>query len=255
MKTYELTDVQWKLVRPVFDPKVRRGPRARLSRRRMVEAVLWLARTGCQWRELPGRYGSWVAVWAQWRRWRDKGVWAEAMLRLHRVARAQAGRNVEPSLLMRDAQTVKGRRAGPGFHEAGGRGGRTRGTKRTVLVDYLGLPLAATATSARPHDSVVGWHLLDEVLPARPRVGTVMADRGYRALAHRVAARHGVVVDIRYVEPGQGFRPVRPLWKVEDCFAKLGGWRRMSRCFEGSPAAATAWLQVACVGVLLAATR
>ncbi len=45
-----------------------------------------------------------VAVWAQWRRWRDKRVWAEAMLRLHRVARA--GRTVAPSLLMLEAQTV-----------------------------------------------------------------------------------------------------------------------------------------------------
>ncbi len=121
-------------------------------------------------------------------------------------------------------------------------------------MDYLGLPVAARATSARPHDSVVGRRLLDEALPACPRVATVMADRGYRALSHRVAARHGVVVDIRYVEPGGGFKSIRPLWKVEDCFAKLGGWRRMSRCFEGSQAAATAWLQVACVGVLLAVT-
>ncbi len=211
----------------------------------MVEAVLWLARTGCRWRELPPRYGSWVAVWAQWWRWRDKGVWAQAMLRLHRVARAQAGRDVEPSLLMLDAQTVKGRRAGPGFREAGGRGGGARGTKRTVVVDYMGLPLAARATSARPHDSAVGRQLLDDVLPARPRVATVMADRGYRALAHRVSSRYGVTVDIGYVEPGGGFRPIRPPWKVEDCFAKLGGWRRMSRCFEGSQAAATTWLQVA----------
>jgi transposase len=62
VETYELTDVQWKLVKPVFDPKVRRGPKTRHSRRRMVEAVLWLARTGCRWRELPPRYGSWIAV-------------------------------------------------------------------------------------------------------------------------------------------------------------------------------------------------
>ena len=105
------------------------------------------------------------------------------------------------------------------------------------------------------HVSPVGRALLDVVLPEHPRVGTVRADRGYRPLAHGVAAKHGVIVDIRYVERGQGFRPVQPLWKVEDCFAKIGAWRRMSRCFEGSQAAAAGWLQVACVGVLLAATR
>ena len=105
------------------------------------------------------------------------------------------------------------------------------------------------------HVSPVGRALLDVVLPEHPRVGTVRADRGYRPLAHGVAAKHGVIVDIRYVERGQGFRPVQPLWKVEDCFAKIGAWRRMSRCFEGSQAAAAGWLQVGCVGVLLAATR
>ena len=57
------------------------------------------------------------------------------------------------------------------------------------------------------------------------------------------------------MEAGQGFGPIQPLWKVEDAFAKVGGWRRMSRCFEGTAVAAAAWLQVACVGVLLAATR
>ena len=255
VKPYELSDVQWKLVRPVFDPKGRRGPKARRPRRTMVEAILWLARTGCQWRELPARFGPWPAVWAQWRRWRDKGVWAQAMTRLRRVARVAAGRDPEPSLLMVDAQTVKGRRAGPGFHESGGRGGRTRGTKRTLVVDYLGLPVAAVATSARPHDARVGRELLEQVLATQPRVVTVVGDRGYRSMAHRVASRHGVLVEIKYVEAGQGFRPIQPLWKVEDAFAKIGAWRRMSRCFEGTAAAAPAWLQVACVGVLLAATR
>ena len=78
VKPYELTDEQWKLVRPVFDPQGRRGAKARRLRPRMVEAILWWARTGRQRRELPGRFGPWLAVWAQWRRWRDKGVWAEA---------------------------------------------------------------------------------------------------------------------------------------------------------------------------------
>lgn len=85
---------------------------ARRSRRTMVEAILRLARTGCQWRELPARFGPWPAVWAQWRRWRDKGVWAQAMTRLRRVARVAAGRDPDPGLLMVDAQIVKGRRAG-----------------------------------------------------------------------------------------------------------------------------------------------
>ena len=76
-----LTDEQWELVADLFDPPGRRGAPARIPRRRMVEAMLFIARTGCQWRYLPERYGNWTAVWAQWRRWRANGVWERAMVR------------------------------------------------------------------------------------------------------------------------------------------------------------------------------
>jgi len=56
-------------------------------------------------------------------------------------------------------------------------------------------------------------------------------------------------------KPAEGFKPIRPLWRVEDAFARLGAWRRMSRCFEATAAGASAWLEVACVGVLLARRR
>ena len=77
-----LSDEQWELVADLFDPPGRRGAPAVIPRRQMVDAMLFLARTGCQWRYLPERYGAWTAVWAQWRRWRANGVWAAAMARL-----------------------------------------------------------------------------------------------------------------------------------------------------------------------------
>lgn len=251
---YELSDLQWNLVSDLFDPPGRRGPRARVPRRQMVEAILWLARTGCQWRELPERYGRWEAVWGQFWRWRKKGVWAEAMDRLRRAAREQAGRDPEPSMVVVDCQAVQGRRAGPGFHAKGGKFGRTKGTKRAVLVDVLGLPVAALADAASNDDTVLGGRLLDEHAARLPRLELVMGDRGFRNLAHRAASTHGLMFEVRGWEekPEGGFKPIRPMWRVEDCFARLGAWRRLSRCFEATPAGATAWLQVACVGVLLA---
>ena len=109
----------------------------------MVNAVLYQARTGCQWRYLPAEFGPWGAVWQQFRRWRAKGVWAAAMDRLRRAVRVSAGRDPEPSMVMLDSQTAKGGRNGPTFHEAGGKLSATFGAKRTLLVDYLGLPVAA----------------------------------------------------------------------------------------------------------------
>ncbi len=174
----DLTDAQWNALRGLFAPRGRPGRRARISARRKVNAILWLARTGAPWRYLPRTYGPWGAIWQQFRRWRDSGVWARAKARLVRLARQHEGRDPEPSLLM--------------------------------------------------------------------------VDRGFRLLANRLAADHGLMVEIRYWDqrPEGGFKPTRPLWKVEDCFARLGAWRWLSRCFEATPAAATSWLQVASVGLL-----
>ena len=245
-----LTDEQWELVADLFDPPGRRGAPARIPRRRMVEAMLFIARTGCQWRYLPERYGAWSAVWAQWRRWRANGVWGRAMVRLAAVVRVLHDGEPGPSMVMIDAQTVKGARYGPTFHEAGGRGGRTMGTKRTILVGILGLPIAAHAGSARPHDVTAARELLREQLPELTRLSAIVGDRAYRGLT-RLAARKGLQLDIKAPPPGRrGFVPIAPLYRIEHTFAQLGRWRRLSRCYEGSEASARAWLEVASVGYL-----
>jgi transposase len=245
-----LTDEQWELVADLFDPPGRRGAPAQIPRRQMAEAMLFLARTGCQWRYLPERYGEWTAVWAQWRRWRANGVWARAMVRLARVVRILHERPPGPSMVMVDAQTVRGARYGPTFHDTGGRGGRTIGTKRTLLVEILGLPLAAHAVSARPHDVTAGRELLRERIDDLPRLRAIVGDRAYRGLT-KLAARKRVTLDIKAPPAGQRwFTPIRPLYKIEHAFAQLGRWRRLSRCYEGSEASARAWLEVASVGYL-----
>ena len=245
-----LDDVQWSLVADLFDPPGRRGAPALIERRAMVEAMLFLARTGCQWRYLPERFPPWGAVWQQWRRWRANGVWAQAMARLGGLIRRLHGREPLPSMVMIDAQTVKGGRYGPTFHDAGGRGGRTIGTKRTILVEILGLPLSARADPAKPHDVRAGRDLLRDGLTGLPRVAAIVADRGYRGL-RSLAERHDVRLDIKAPPKGQsGFVPIAPLYKIEHTFAQLGRWRRLSRCFEGTEASATAWLEVACMGYL-----
>jgi transposase len=251
----DLSDDEWDFVADLFDPDGRRGTPAQHPRRRMVEAMLYLARTGCQWRYLPERFPAWEAVWSQWRRWRANGVWSAAMGRLARTIRADKRRYPEPSMVMLDAQTVRGGRAGPTFHAAGGRGGRTFGAKRSILVEILGLPLAVRVDPARPHDVVAGRELLADRLPELPRVRAVVADRAYRGLA-RLAARRQLALDIKAPPPGtSGFVPLRPLYRVEHAFAQLGRWRRLSRCYEGTAASARAWLEVAAMGYLFARLR
>ena len=107
----ELSDEEWGLVENLFDPPVHRGVKGTIPRRDIVDAILWLARTGCQWRQLPDRCPDWQAVWSQWRRWRDNGAWAAAMRVLAREVRLRHDRKADPTMVMIDAQTVKGGRA------------------------------------------------------------------------------------------------------------------------------------------------
>jgi len=111
----ELTDHEWEQVADLFDPDVRRGTPETYPRRLMVEAMLWMCRTGVQWRYLPERFPPWTAVSSQWRRWRANGAWEKTMGRLARTFRMDKERDPEPSMLMVDAQTAKGGRAGPTF--------------------------------------------------------------------------------------------------------------------------------------------
>jgi hypothetical protein len=154
-------------------------------------------------------------------------------------------------MVMIDAQTVKGDRAGPTFHEAGGRGGRTIGAKRTVLIEIMGLPVGAHVESAKPHDVSAGGRLIHSALPALATVTDLLADRGYRGLT-KAAGMHHARVQIKAPAPGQsGFKPIAPLYKIEHAFAQLGRWRRLSRCFEQTQMSAEAWLHVAAFGYLL----
>jgi hypothetical protein len=111
-------------------------------------------------------------------------------------------------------QTVKGGQAGPTFHEAGGRAGRTIRAKRTVLIEIMGLPVGAHVESAKPHDVSAGRRLIHSALPALATVTDVLADRGYRGLT-KAAGMHHARVQIKAPAPGQsGFKPIAPLYKV-----------------------------------------
>lgn len=270
----ELTNREWGLVKDLFDPPVHCGVKGTIPKRDIVDAILWLARTGCQWRQLPARYPDWQAVWSQWRRWRDNGTWASAMRILALEVRLAHQRKANPTMVMIDAQTVKGGRAGPTFHEAGGRGGYTRGAKRTILIEILGLPLAVSVESAKPHDVQSARRFLKDQLdpknPALPGLQTIMGDRGYAGLG-ALATGHGLTLDIKKPPPrptlppkkpggkprrGQGvFTPIAPLYKVENAFARLGMWRRLSRCYEQTALGAQTWLEVACVAYLCGRLR
>lgn len=103
----DLTDAQWTLLQPLLRPAKPGGRPRAVNLREIVNAMLYLVRTGCPWRSLPHDLPPWSTVWTYFRRWRDDGT----LDRLHDALRTQtrvaAGRDPQPSAGCLDSQSVK----------------------------------------------------------------------------------------------------------------------------------------------------
>lgn len=72
----DTTDAQWDLLKPLINVAGKRGRRFSGDVRRVVDGILYVAYTGCQWRCLPREFGPWTRVWSQFRRWSRNGTWS-----------------------------------------------------------------------------------------------------------------------------------------------------------------------------------
>jgi putative transposase len=117
MRRHELTDTQWNLIKDHLPGKRSDPGRTATDNRRFVDGVLWLARTGAPWRDLPERYGQWNSAFQRYSRWSKRGVW-------QRILEALGG-DVDLEHLLLDSTTVRAHQ-----HAAGAKGGET--TKRSA---------------------------------------------------------------------------------------------------------------------------
>jgi putative transposase len=103
----DLTDLQWALVLPHIPPAKAGGRPRTTDIRAVFDAILYLLRTGCQWRQLPADFPPWPTVHGYFRRWRLAGFWTVLHRALYPLARAAAGRNPGPTVAIIDGQSVK----------------------------------------------------------------------------------------------------------------------------------------------------
>ncbi len=119
----DLNDTQWARLEPLL--RQHRGSRHAGGRprkhelRRVVDALLYVVKTGCQWRQLPANFPPWKAVHEQFRRWRDAGLWERVGQALREEGRRTAGRNATPTVAIIDSQSAK----------SAGKGGRVATTQ------------------------------------------------------------------------------------------------------------------------------
>ena len=103
----DLSDAQWELLAPLVPAPKTGGRPLKHDRRTIVDAILYVTRTGCQWRALPHDFPPWSTVYDLFRQWRDTGVWERANEVLRGRLRLQTGRRRLPSAAIIDSQSVK----------------------------------------------------------------------------------------------------------------------------------------------------
>jgi putative transposase len=115
-----LTDEQWALLEPVFNAPGKRGPKHDSDLRRLVDAMLYVSHTGCQWRFVPESFGPWTRVCHSSASGHANGTWARAMIVLHAAAREADGRaDATPSMGIIDTHLARGAsNGGFTFHDA-----------------------------------------------------------------------------------------------------------------------------------------
>jgi transposase len=253
----DLTDEQWALLDPVFNAPSKRGPKHAADLRSVVNAMLYISHTGCQWRFLPESFGPWTRVWSQFRRWSRNGTWARALTVLHAASRESDGRaEATPSMVVIDPHLARGAsNGGSTFHDRGGPCGRTRGAKRIVAVDVTGLPAGALVVPASTHENRASELMLGHLdrQGITGRLELVLVDRGVTAAAARTLGRlHDLEMRrVAWDDKQPVFRPIRHAWRVEVAHGRLGRSRRLAKSFENTTTSATGWLQVACIATTL----
>ena len=252
----DLTDEEWALVEPLIAPAKRGGRRRTVVVREVVNGVMYVLSTGCQWRYLPKDLPPKSTVHDYLTRWNCDGTLERIHHTLYVQCREAAGRAASPTACVIDSQSVKSaEKGGPGSIHPAMMRARIKGKKRHILVDTLGLLLHAIVHPADIQDRDGGVLVLSTLFGAYPFLLKLFADAAYQGPRFaQTVAKHlpGLAVEIvKRSDKAKGFEVLPMRWVVERTLAWLNRCRRLAKDFENLTYNALAFLRLASIRLML----
>jgi transposase len=248
----DLTDEQWALVEPLLPPAGEGGRPEKHPRRAVVDAVLYLVRTGCAWRQLPSDFPPWQTVYWYFVRWEQQRVTLRILDTLRQQVRQVEGRNLEPSAGIIDSQSVKGADTVGADSRGYDAGKKVNGRKRFIVTDTLGLLITVTVVAASIQDRDGAKTTLLGLYLTSPRCRFVFADGGFagRLVDWAQTTLRTTVSIVRKPADQKGFAVLPRRWAVERTYAWLTYHRRLARDYERHTATSEAMIRWAAIGLM-----
>ncbi len=243
-----LTDDQWEVIKEFLPIKRKRQH----DLRDVFDAILWITRTGAQWRNLDTSFPPWSAVYYYFYRWSRRGVLEQINLALNRLERQLLEREADPSLGLVDSQSVK---LAPMIFEQRGIDGNKKinGRKRQFLADVRGRIIQAYVHPANEHDSPAGTHLLKRKAEVLPVLQKILGDQSYRGTFAAACAQQGVGFEVPVRPEGtKGFAVEAKRWVIERTIAWCYFFRRIVVDYEHTTESSVAFLYLANCSMVLA---